>query len=47
VWKKYANKGVNLYDVPGKHSSIFAPPHDVEFAKILQNTLNKNFETEI
>ena len=46
-WKKYANKGVNLYDVPGKHSSIFAPPHDVEFAKILQNTLNKNFETEI
>ncbi len=46
-WKKYAKKGVNIYDVPGEHSSIFAPPHDKEFAKILQNCLNKSFETGV
>jgi len=46
-WEKYAKSGVNIYDVPGNHSNIFAPPHDKEFAKILQNCLNKSFEKNV
>jgi amino acid adenylation domain-containing protein len=43
-WKKYARKGVMLHEIPGEHSSIFAPPNDKGFAEILQNCLDKNFK---
>ncbi|GAB3932897.1 non-ribosomal peptide synthetase [Mucilaginibacter myungsuensis] len=40
-WKKYALKGVNIHDIPGEHNFIFAPPNDKEFARVLQECLNK------
>lgn len=39
-WSKYALKGVEIHNVPGEHSKMFAPPNDVVFAKILTNRLN-------
>jgi amino acid adenylation domain-containing protein len=40
-WKPYALKGVNVHDIPGEHNTIFAPPNDKQFAKVLQNCLDK------
>jgi amino acid adenylation domain-containing protein len=40
-WRKYALKGVNVHDIPGEHNTIFAPPNDVEFAKVLQECLDR------
>ncbi len=39
-WRDFARKGVHIYDVPGEHSYIFAPPNDKEFAAKLQAVLN-------
>ena len=40
-WKKYARKGVALYEVPGDHLSMLLPPNVEEFAAILQKTLDE------
>ena len=40
-WDKYA-KSVVIHEVPGEHSSTFAPPNDKIFANILQDALNKS-----
>ena len=39
-WKAFAERGVTLHDVPGEHSTIFAPPNDEVFGAILQEVLN-------
>lgn len=39
-WSKYALKGVEVHNVPGEHSRMFAPPNNVFFAKILTDRLN-------
>ncbi|AMJ66077.1 non-ribosomal peptide synthetase [Hymenobacter sp. PAMC 26628] len=39
-WKNLALGGVNISEIPGEHNLLFAPPHDVEIAHILQNVLN-------
>jgi amino acid adenylation domain-containing protein len=40
-WKPFAQKGVNVHDIPGEHNTIFAPPNDKQFAKVLQECLDK------
>ena len=40
-WAKFALGGVILYEIPGEHSSTFAPPNDKQFASILQKSLNE------
>jgi amino acid adenylation domain-containing protein len=40
-WKPYALNGVNIHKIPGEHNTIFKEPNDKEFAKILQDCLNK------
>jgi amino acid adenylation domain-containing protein len=40
-WKPFALKGVNVHDIPGEHNTIFAPPNDKQFAKVLQECLDK------
>jgi amino acid adenylation domain-containing protein len=40
-WRPYALKGVNVHDIPGEHNTIFAPPNDKQFAKVLQECLDK------
>ncbi len=40
-WIPYAKKGVNVHDIPGEHNTIFAPPNDKQFAKVLQECLDK------
>jgi len=40
-WRKFALKGVNVHDIPGEHNTIFAPPHDKEFAAELQKCLDR------
>ncbi|MDB5285714.1 MAG: hypothetical protein JWR05_663 [Mucilaginibacter sp.] len=40
-WVPYAKKGVNVYEIPGEHNTIFAPPNDKQFAKVLQECLDK------
>lgn len=40
-WNKFAKQGVETYDVPGDHETFLYPPNDEEFAKILQDTLDK------
>ena len=40
-WKKFALRGVNVHDIPGEHNTIFAPPHDKEFAVELQKCLDR------
>ncbi|GAB3807197.1 hypothetical protein GCM10028819_43600 [Spirosoma humi] len=39
-WKPFALNGINIYEIPGDHFTIFSPPHDKEFARILQNVLD-------
>jgi thioesterase domain-containing protein len=45
-WRKFALKGVNVHNIPGEHNTIFAPPHDKEFAVELQKCLNRVTESE-
>jgi thioesterase domain-containing protein len=40
-WDKYALGGVIIHEVPGEHSSTFAPPNDKHFANILQKSLDE------
>ena len=40
-WRQFALKGVNVHDIPGEHNTIFAPPNDAEFAKVLQECLDR------
>ncbi|RYZ34579.1 MAG: non-ribosomal peptide synthetase, partial [Sphingobacteriales bacterium] len=40
-WKPFALKGIRIHDVPGDHMNLFTPPNDKEFARILQNVLDK------
>lgn len=39
-WKKYVSD-IKIYDIPGDHSYIFAPPNDVKFAEMLQKALDE------
>jgi len=45
-WKKFAKKGVRIYDIPGEHNLIFAPPNDKEFGNILQKALDDTASTQ-
>ncbi|RZK59633.1 MAG: non-ribosomal peptide synthetase, partial [Hymenobacter sp.] len=40
-WTKFALGSVKTYDFPGNHFQMFAPPHDVECARILQMALDQ------
>ncbi len=40
-WKKLALAGINISEIPGEHNLLFAPPHDVEIARILQDVLDR------
>jgi len=39
-WEEYV-KEMQILDIPGEHSTIFAPPNDVLFAKELQKCLDE------
>ncbi|MPR35961.1 amino acid adenylation domain-containing protein [Salmonirosea aquatica] len=41
-WKKYALKGVTVYEVPGNHNTMFHAPNDQETARIIQAALNES-----
>ncbi|MCX6248515.1 MAG: amino acid adenylation domain-containing protein [Bacteroidetes bacterium] len=40
-WDKYASGGVVIHEIPGEHSSTFAPPNDKHFASILQRSIDE------
>lgn len=40
-WKKIALKGVRIYDIPGAHINIVAPPNDKILARMLQRILDE------
>ena len=44
-WNRYA-KSVSMYEVEGEHSTIFQKDKSKEFAKILQQHLNKSIGAE-
>ncbi|QQL49087.1 non-ribosomal peptide synthetase [Mucilaginibacter ginkgonis] len=39
-WKKYALKGIRVYNVPGDHKDMFNPPNDKQLATVLQKRLD-------
>ncbi|PSL48037.1 amino acid adenylation domain-containing protein [Chitinophaga niastensis] len=39
-WRKYAQKGVKVFDVPGDHVTMLQQPNVCEFGKKLQDALN-------
>ncbi|NRF40207.1 amino acid adenylation domain-containing protein [Pedobacter foliorum] len=39
-WRKYAQKGVKVYEVPGDHATMLQYPNVAEFGRILQDALN-------
>ncbi len=39
-WGNLALNGINISEIPGEHNFLFAPPHDVEIARILQEVLD-------
>ena len=39
-WKALALNGVNVHRVPGDHATLFEPPNDQQFARILQTVLD-------
>ncbi|WP_316780210.1 amino acid adenylation domain-containing protein [Pedobacter antarcticus] len=41
-WNELAQKGVDIYAVPGDHKTFLYPPNDNEFARIIQSVLDKN-----
>lgn len=41
-WRKYAQKGVKVYDVPGDHKTMLLQPHAQEFARALQQALDNS-----
>jgi amino acid adenylation domain-containing protein len=40
-WGEFALNGVRTYDIPGEHNHIFSPPNAREFARTLQDVLDK------
>jgi amino acid adenylation domain-containing protein len=40
-WKKYALRGVKVYNLLSNHDNMFEPPFDKEIAQILQQKLNE------
>ncbi|TWR31037.1 amino acid adenylation domain-containing protein [Mucilaginibacter pallidiroseus] len=40
-WRPYALKGVRVHDIPGEHNTIFAPPNDKQFGRVLQACLDE------
>lgn len=36
-WKKFALDGVNVYDIPGDHKTMFLQPNVKDMAAVLQN----------
>lgn len=40
-WQPYVNK-VNISEMDGEHTTMFDPPHEKDFVKILQDILNKS-----
>jgi thioesterase domain-containing protein len=43
-WDKMAKGGVVIHEIPGEHSSTFAPPNDKYFASVLQKSLNESYQ---
>lgn len=41
-WRKYAKKGVKVFDVPGDHETMLHQPNVIEFGRILQDALNNS-----
>jgi len=41
-WKPFALEGIDIHEIPGDHYSIFSPPNDAVFAKVLQKVLDRN-----
>ena len=39
-WKPFAQQGIIIHEMPGEHSFMFAPPHDQQFATVLQARLD-------
>ena len=39
-WKPFAQQGVIIHEMPGEHNFMFAPPHDQQFATVLQARLD-------
>ena len=39
-WKKFAKKGVRIYEVSGDHRTMLLPPHAKDFARTLQQALD-------
>ena len=39
-WKPFAQQGVMVHEMPGEHRFMFAPPHDQQFAAVLQARLD-------
>jgi amino acid adenylation domain-containing protein len=39
-WRKYAEKGVRLLDVPGDHLDMLKPPHVAKLGSVLQKALD-------
>lgn len=44
-WNQFAQKGVNVYEISGDHKTFLYPPHDKEFARILQQALDERTST--
>ena len=41
-WNKYV-KDIHVEEMDGEHTTMFSPPHDVRFARSLQNILDTNW----
>jgi amino acid adenylation domain-containing protein len=41
-WRKYAQKGVKVFDVPGDHETMLHHPNVTEFGRILQDALDNS-----
>lgn len=41
-WRKYAKKGVKVFDVPGDHETMLHQPNVIEFGKTLQDALDNS-----
>jgi thioesterase domain-containing protein len=39
-WRKYAKKGVKVFEVPGDHITMLQQPYVSEFGRILQGALD-------
>ncbi len=43
-WRKYALKGVTIYEMPGDHATMFDASNDQETAQIIQRALDESVE---